>query len=109
MQREAGRKESELEQLHALACDFIRRALCDDAPFLFTPQQLALAGLAEAGSHPSTPGDDGFASISAGGDDSAPQLRSLSADDSETAGGPTAGGPAYCSLASGGDAGGAGG
>ena len=48
-------KESDLEQLHILACDFIRRSLCDDAPFLFTPQQLALAGLAEAGSHPSLP------------------------------------------------------
>lgn len=48
-------KESDLEQLHTLACDFIRRSLCDDAPFLFTPQQLALAGLAEAGSHPSLP------------------------------------------------------
>jgi len=55
LQGESERKENDLEQLHTLACDFIRRSLCDDAPFLFTPQQLALAGLAEAGSHPSLP------------------------------------------------------
>ena len=92
MQREAGRKETELEQLHTQACDFIRRALCDDAPFLFTPQQLALAGLAEAGSHPSTRrgGADGatqFTSCGAGDDEGAPQFRSCGAGDDEAAGG----------------------
>jgi len=49
LQSECGGGMHDLQQLHTLACDFIRRSLCADAPFLFTPQQLALAGLCEAG------------------------------------------------------------
>ena len=53
-----GGVQDELQQLHSDACTFINGALCTDAPFIFTPQQLALAALQEAGAKAAPGGVD---------------------------------------------------